>query len=97
MSFEYLYEEMERPVSRYVSFVTDSHRYDLGLFYTQHFDGKSLVMSLQNMQAVLISADDVSHDGSWIETLNIAREDVEIVKQFLQKALSSLHKHVDQY
>ncbi len=54
-------------------------------------------MSLQNLQAVLLSSDELGRDSSWISKLGIANEDIEIVKVFLQRSLSSLQRHVDQY
>ncbi len=86
MTFEYLYDDTEKPLSRYVSFATGNNRYDFNLIFTQQFDGKSFIMSLQNLQAVLISSDEIIHDSSWITKLGIACEDIEIVKSFLQKS-----------
>ncbi|MDF2682498.1 MAG: hypothetical protein K0R47_3688 [Brevibacillus sp.] len=95
MSFDYLYDQSETALSRYVAFTTENNRYDLGLFYSQHFDGKSFVLSLQNMQSVLISSDDIAYDHGWIDKLAVRAEDVEIVSSFLKKTLSSLFKNDD--
>lgn len=95
MSFDYLYDHSENMLSRFVAFTTEHNRYDLGLFYSQHFDGKSFVLSLQNMQTVLISSDDIAYDHGWIGKLAIREEDVELVSSFLKKTLSSLFKHDD--
>lgn len=95
MSFDYLYDQSENMLSRYVAFATENNRYDLGFFYSQHFDGKSFVLSLQNMQSVLISSDDIAFDHGWIDKLAICAEDVDIVSGFLKKTLSSLFKHDD--
>ncbi|GED32215.1 DUF3055 family protein [Brevibacillus centrosporus] len=94
MSFDYLYDQSETMLSRYVAFTTDNNRYDLGLFYSQHFDGKSFVLSLQNMQSVLISSDEIAFENGWVDKLAIRAEDVEVVSSFLKKTLSSLfHNH----
>ncbi|MGG1663282.1 SAV0927 family protein [Brevibacillus sp. NRS-1366] len=95
MKFDYLYDQSENLLSRFVTFATENNRYDLAFFYSQHFDGKNIVVSLQNMRAALISSDDISHDQSWIHSLDIRPEDVGIVSHFLTKALSSLFKHDD--
>lgn len=95
MSFDYLYDQSENMLSRFVAFTTEHNRYDLGLFYSQHFDGKSFVLSLQNMKSVLISSDEITYDHSWIEKLDIHAEDVDIVSSFLKKTLSSLFNNDD--
>jgi hypothetical protein len=97
MNFDYLYDEMERPFTRYVSFATKNKRYDLALIYTQHFDGKTVVMSVQNLQGVLISADDISHTSAWTQILQIDPDDIEIVKEFLRSRLYSIDRLMDQY
>lgn len=95
MKFDYLYDQSENLLSRFVTFATEHNRYDLAFFYSQHFDGKSIVMSLQNMRAALISSDDLSHENSWVQSLEVRAEDVDIVSSFLTKALSSLFRHDD--
>jgi len=95
MAFDYLYDQSETLLSRFVTFTTEYNRYDLGFFYSQHFDGKSFVLSLQNMRAVLISSDEIMLDPNWIGKLDVQAEDVEVVSAFLKKSLSSIFKHDD--
>ncbi|ELK42123.1 hypothetical protein D478_10545 [Brevibacillus agri BAB-2500] len=95
MKFEYLYDQSENLLSRFVTFATEHHRYDFAFFYSQHFDGKSIVMSLQNMRAALISSDDLAHNHSWVQPFAVHAEDEDVVTSFLQKALSSLFRHDD--
>lgn len=95
MKFDYLYDQSENILSRFVTFATENTRYDFAIFYSQHFDGKNIVISLQNMRAVLISSDDLAHDQSWIQTLDVQTEDIEVVAIFLTKALSALFKYDD--
>ncbi|MGE5704163.1 MAG: SAV0927 family protein [Clostridia bacterium] len=97
MNFEYLFDETEKPLTRYVTFVTKSNRYDFGLFHTQQFNGKSIVVSLQNLKAALICADDVSRSDCWIKKLEIALEDVEVVKEFFKNSLSPVDTLMAQY
>ncbi|MGG4494931.1 SAV0927 family protein [Brevibacillus reuszeri] len=95
MTFDYLYDQSENLLSRFITFATEKHRYDLAFFYSQHFDGKSIVLSLQNMRAALLSSEDISHDDSWVRSLEVPQEDVDIVSSFLAKTLSTLFKHDD--
>ncbi len=95
MKFEYLYDQSENLLSRFVTFATEQRRYDFAFFYSRHFDGKSIVMSLQNMRAALLCSDDVGHDHNWVHSLAVHTEDEEVVSSFLAKALSSLFKHDD--
>ncbi|WNC14914.1 SAV0927 family protein [Brevibacillus brevis] len=95
MAFDYLYDQSENILSRYVAFATEHTRYDLGLFYSQHFDGKSFVVSLQNMQSILISSDDIGYDHGWVERLGVRAEDVDVVSSFLKRTLTSLFNNHD--
>jgi hypothetical protein len=97
MTFDYLYDETERPLTRYVSFATQNKRYDLAMVYTQHFNGKTLVISLQNLQGGLIAMEDIDHADVWVKALQIDPDDVEIVKEFLRSRLYSIDRLMDQY
>lgn len=87
MPMEYLYDETERPITRFVSFVTDTQRYDFAVTFTKKFQGSSLVVCIQTLKAVLLSANDVSISTQWLEKLSIHPEDYSIVKQFFQNTL----------
>ncbi|MET3287601.1 UNVERIFIED_CONTAM: hypothetical protein ABID98_000171 [Brevibacillus sp. OAP136] len=97
MNFEYLYDETEKPLTRYVTFVTKKNRYDFGLFHTQQFNGKSLVVSLQSLKAALMASDDVYRSDYWIKKLEIDEEDIEVVKEFFKNSLSPIDSLLTQY
>ncbi|MGD8189892.1 SAV0927 family protein [Brevibacillus ginsengisoli] len=97
MEFDYLYDEIERPFTRFVSYVAKKKRYDFVLMYTQHFEGKCMVMSLQTMRMVMLSSDDIPLGETWVKQLDIAEEDREIVTDFFRIALSGSQKGFVQY
>jgi hypothetical protein len=97
MKLDILYDETERAFTRYVSYAAMNKRYDFGLVYTKHFFGKTIVFSIQSMQMILMSYDDILDDSFWIEKLDIHAQDVEDVKEFLQTVLFPLHSLMTQY
>lgn len=97
MKFDILYDETERPITRYVSYAAMNKRYDFGMVYTKHFFGKTIVFSIQSMQMILMSYDDILHDSFWIEKLDIHAQDVDGVKDFLQSVLAPLDSLLTQY
>ncbi len=97
MNYDYLYDEKEKALTRYVSYVAKKNRYDFGLVYTQNFEGKSIVMSLQNLKMVLMSYEDISHDIYWASKLGVEEEDVDSIKEFFQAVLYPIDNLRPQY
>lgn len=97
MKYDFLYDVMEKPLTRYVSVATQANRYDFGLLYSQHFDGKSIILSLQTWNGVLLSFDEIFHHEAWAKKLGIVAEDVEAVKEFLKATVNPQDRLADQY
>jgi len=97
MNLDFLYDVKETPVVRYVSYATDNHRYDFGIVFTQQFEGKSIVMSLQNLALVLLCHDDITHSSYWMEKLGVAKEDESSIRGFFESVLYRIDRLKVQY
>jgi len=93
----YLYDTKETPIVRYLSFVAKKNRYDFGIVFTQQFEGKSIVMSLQTMKWVFMAKDDLYQSSSWLERLGVDPEDEESIKGLFQNVLYHLDSLRPQY
>lgn len=58
--FEKLYDDIENPRVRFVGFITNEERYDIGIVYTNMFFGKPLVICMQSRQCIVLDRQDVS-------------------------------------
>lgn len=59
--FEKLYDDHENVRVRFVGFITNDVRYDIGIVYTNMFFGKPLVICMQSRQCIVLDRQDVSY------------------------------------
>ncbi|SFS92568.1 SAV0927 family protein [Marininema halotolerans] len=87
MALDYLLDETEKPVVRHVCLAAKVNRYDFSLIYTHKFyGGKTMVACLQSGKLLLMDKDDLL-TGDWVEKLGVEKDDVEVLKAFLDSAL----------
>lgn len=79
----FLYNDSEDTITRYVSFVGDTNRFDLAITTTKRFFGKKLVYNLQNGRAEIIGTDDLQEEGYIAQVLGVTLEEEEELKDFL--------------
>jgi hypothetical protein len=94
---EYLFDEMEEAMTRYVCLATEENRYDFSLVYNKLFQGKSFVTCLQSGKALLLCHDDLHNEEYWVSGLKVAEQDVEAMKAFFTTALPAFAPAVSQY
>jgi hypothetical protein len=94
---EYLFDETEKSLTRYVCLATEENRYDFSLVYSELFHGKSVVTCLQSGKTVLLSNDDIENEMYWVNKLKVAEQDIESVKSFFMTALPTHAPAVSQY
>lgn len=83
----FLYDETEQTRTRYVSFVGKYHRFDLAIVRTDHFYGKSLVISLQNGRSAIIGQDDLEEEGYIAQAFGLSEEEAQELTEFLYLAI----------
>jgi len=59
--FEKLYDDHENVRVRFVGFIANDIRYDIGIVYTNMFFGKPLVICMQSRQCIVLDRQDVSY------------------------------------
>ncbi|MBN6187600.1 DUF3055 family protein [Aneurinibacillus sp. BA2021] len=94
---EYLFDESEKSMTRYVCLATEEARYDFSFVYSSLFQGKSFITCLQSGQALLLSHDDLPNEDYWVKKLAVAHKDVEKIKEFFAAALPAFPPAVSQY
>ncbi|MFT9849734.1 SAV0927 family protein [Aneurinibacillus sp. REN35] len=94
---EYLFDESEQSMTRYVCLATDEARYDFSFVYSSLFQGKSFITCLQSGQSLLLSHDDLHDEKYWVKKLAVAEEDVDKIKEFFAAALPAFPPAVSQY
>ncbi|EJV88333.1 SAV0927 family protein [Bacillus cereus] len=89
MKLDILLEEVERQQIGYHCIVSNSHRYDIAVTYSQQFLGKAMVTSIQNGRMVLLSQEDIGEEQYWATRLGIEVEDIEEFQSFFYMILQS--------
>ncbi|QKG83722.1 DUF3055 domain-containing protein [Kroppenstedtia pulmonis] len=79
----YLYDDEESTRTRYVSFVGESSRFDLGITTTERFYGKLLVFNIQSNRFAIIGQDDLNEPGYLEHIYGISEEDAQELNDFL--------------
>ena len=69
--------------------MSNSHRYDIAVTYSQQFLGKAMVTSIQNGRMVLLSQEDIGEEQYWATRLGIEVEDIEEFQSFFYMILQS--------
>lgn len=81
----FLYDETEDTQTRFVSFVGDTHRFDLAITETNRFYGKKLVLDIQSNRFAIIGSDDLKEPGYLEHTFNLSKEEAAELKDFLSE------------
>lgn len=87
MKFEIISEINEKQFVHYYCILTQNHRYDLTITYTNHFFGKAMVTSIQTGRMVLLCSEDILIEENWVLPLQINEEDISEFQDFLQIVL----------
>ena len=89
MKLDILLKEVERQQIGYYCILSNSHRYDIAVTYSQQFLGKAMVTSIQNGRMVLLSQEDIGEEQYWAPRLGIEVEDIEELQNFFYMILQS--------
>ncbi|SMO83652.1 DUF3055 domain-containing protein [Melghirimyces algeriensis] len=79
----FLYDETEETRTRFVSFIGENSRFDLGITITDRFYGKLLVFNIQSSRFAIIGPDDLEEPGYLEEVYHLNADEAEELKQFL--------------
>ncbi|MBP0724756.1 DUF3055 domain-containing protein [Bacillus sp. RG28] len=88
--FEKLYDEHENAKVRFIGFIANDVRYDIGIVYSNMFFGKPLVICMQSNQCILLDRQDVLYPNQ-LKYLCKLKSDEEAMK--LADYLSDLLPH----
>jgi hypothetical protein len=83
----FLYDDTETTRTRFVSFVGETNRFDLGITTTERFYGKLLVFNIQSNRFAIIGEDDLEEPGYLEHVYGISEEEATELKQFLYTLL----------
>ena len=89
MNLDILLEQVEKQSIGYYCIVSNQHRYDLAVTYSQQFLGKAMVTSIQNGRMILLSQEDIEEEQYWAPKLGIEVEDIEEFRSFFHMILQS--------
>ncbi|WLR50462.1 DUF3055 domain-containing protein [Bacillus tianshenii] len=81
----FLYDERENTETRFISFMGESHRFDLAIIKTNRYYGKQLVLDIQSGRFAIIGSDDVNEEGYLEHAYNLNEEDAEELREFLRE------------
>lgn len=79
----YLYDETEETETRFVSFMGQNERFDLGIMKTNRFYGKALVFDMQGGRFAIIGTDDLQADGYLEKAFQLSEENANELRDFL--------------
>ncbi|PTX59078.1 Protein of unknown function (DUF3055) [Melghirimyces profundicolus] len=82
--FEFLYDESEDTRTRFVSFMGETNRFDLGITVTNRFYGKLLIFNIQSNRYAIIGQDDLEEPGYLEHVYGIGEEEAAELKEFLE-------------
>ncbi|EEL51581.1 MULTISPECIES: SAV0927 family protein [Bacillus cereus group] len=89
MKLDILLEQVEKQSIGYYCIVSNQHRYDIAVTYSQQFFGKAMVTSIQNGRMILLSQEDIAEEQYWAPKLGIEVEDIEDFQSFFHMILQS--------
>ncbi|MEY8348309.1 protein dltD precursor [Bacillus cereus] len=89
MKLDILLEQVEKQSIGYYCIVSNQHRYDIAVTYSQQFFGKAMVTSIQNGRMILLSQEDIAEEQYWAPKLGIEVEDIEEFQSFFHMILQS--------
>ncbi|SDC37620.1 Protein of unknown function [Melghirimyces thermohalophilus] len=81
--FFFLYDENEETQTRFVSFMGETNRFDLGITMTDRFYGKMIVFNIQSNRFAIIGPDDLEEPGYLERVYDIGEDEAEELKQYL--------------
>ncbi|WP_062199523.1 DUF3055 domain-containing protein [Massilibacterium senegalense] len=81
----FLYDTREKSESRFVCFLTENRRFDLGIVHTEHFEGKYLVLDIQSNRYAIIGPDDLKEPGYLEHVFQLSEEDSDDLRHFLEQ------------
>jgi hypothetical protein len=82
MTLDILSEQKEQQLLHYFCLISNNHRYDLAIGYSEQFFGKAMVTSIQSGKMVLLCQEDTFSDYHWAERLGIEEEDIPEFQEF---------------
>jgi len=86
--FQQLYDIAETSSVHFCGYVSDHHRYDLAIIYTDQFFGKPLVVCMQSGKTAVISLEDAGNIDYLQHTFQLSdRGHAEEMAEFLQHKL----------
>ena len=83
----FLYDDTEETKTRYVSFLGENQRFDLGIIQTSRYYGKSIVLDIQGSKFAIIGQDDLDEEGYLEYAYNLSEEDAEELRSFLRQLI----------
>jgi hypothetical protein len=89
MKLEILAEQKEQQLFHYFCLISNNHRYDLTIGYSEQFFGKAMVTSIQSGKMVLLCQEDTYSDHHWAERLGIEAEDIPEFQEFFSLVLQT--------
>ncbi|MEH7074892.1 SAV0927 family protein [Neobacillus drentensis] len=87
MKLDILAEQKEQQLLHYFCLISNNHRYDLTIGYSEQFFGKAMVTSIQSGKMVLLCQEDTYLDNHWAERLGIEAEDIPEFQEFFSLVL----------
>ena len=96
MRLEIISEKKEKQLLHYFCIISNNHRYDLTIGYSEHFFGKAMVTSIQSGNLVLLCQEDTDADYIWASKLGIHAEDIPDFKEFFGLVLQT-QPYLEQY
>ncbi|HET7627988.1 MAG TPA: DUF3055 domain-containing protein [Bacillales bacterium] len=79
----FFYDESEQTQTRYVGFMGETTRFDIGILKTDHYYGKQIVFNIQNGRFAIIGEDDLNEPGYIERAFAISEAEAEELKSFL--------------
>lgn len=89
MTLDILSEQKEQQLLHYFCLISNNHRYDLAIGYSEQFFGKAMVTSIQSGKMVLLCQEDTFSDYHWAERLGIEEEDIPEFQEFFSIVLQT--------
>lgn len=83
----FLYDEQENTMTRFISFMGENQRFDLGIMQTERFFGKSLVFDLQGEHFAIIGRDDLENENYVKQAFRLNKEDAQELHSFLLEVI----------
>lgn len=82
MKLDIISEMSGQQLMHYFCLISNNHRYDLTIGYSEHFFGKAMVTSIQTGKMVLLCQEDTFSADHWAESLGIQEEDIPEFQEF---------------